>query len=62
MGAGEEEGPGRSGNGAENSRFAGRGRWSELARRGRGFGGRSGSTAAANIPGNTPGNTQVSRQ
>lgn len=44
---------GRSGNGAKNSRFAGRGLRSELARRGRGFGGRSGSPLATNRPGNT---------
>lgn len=48
-----EEGPGRSGNGELKSRFIGRGRRSELARRGRGLGGRSGSMPAANIPGNT---------
>lgn len=47
----EKEGSGRSGNGAGNSRFTGRGRRSELARRGRGLGGRSGSPPAANRPG-----------
>lgn len=47
----EVEGPGRSGNGEAKSRLTGRGRRSELARRGRGFGGRSGSPLAANIPG-----------
>lgn len=45
----EEEVEGSSGNGAGNSRFAGRGLRSEFARRGRGLGGRSGSTAAENI-------------
>lgn len=44
-------GPGRSGNGAKHSRFAGRGLRSELARRGRGLGGRSGSPLATNRPG-----------
>lgn len=47
----DEEGPGRSGNGEAKSRLTGRGRRSELARRGRGLGGRSGSPLAANIPG-----------
>lgn len=47
----EVEGPGRSGNGEAKSRLTGRGRRSELARRGRGLGGRSGSPPAANIPG-----------
>lgn len=45
-----EEGPGRSASGEAKSRLTGRGRRSELARRGRGFGGRSGSPLAANIP------------
>lgn len=48
-----EEGPGGSGGGGGGSRFNGRGRRSELARRGRGLGGRSGSTPAANIPAST---------
>lgn len=56
----DEEGPGRSGKGETNSRFTGRGRRSELARRGRGLGGRSGSPPAANIPGNTRDRTAVS--
>lgn len=47
----EEEAPGSSGNGEAKSRLTGRGRRSELARRGRGLGGRSGSPLAANIPG-----------
>lgn len=47
----EEEVPGRSGSGEAKSRLTGRGRRSELARRGRGLGGRSGSPLAANIPG-----------
>lgn len=45
-----EEGPGGSGGGGGGSRFIGRARRSELARRGRGLGGRSGSIPAANIP------------
>lgn len=48
----KQDGAGRSGNGAKNSRFTGRGRRSELARRGRGLGGRSGSPPAANRPKN----------
>lgn len=49
-GEADEEEPGRSGGGGGGSRFNGRGRRSELARRGRGFGGRSGSPPATNIP------------
>lgn len=49
-GEADEEGPGRSGGGGGGLRFNGRGRRSELARCGRGFRGRSGSSPATNIP------------